>query len=97
MEPELTKRGIYTVEVSGKSLQGLEVGTLSDSAGNSFWIPALIGLAGAVGGAIVSTRLIQNLIKNDLLKKHRKRKNSAKKRSTTMSPLSHAGQFPCTL
>jgi hypothetical protein len=42
------------------------MGGLTDSAGNSFWIPALIGLVGAIGGAIVSTRLMQKLIKNDL-------------------------------
>ncbi len=42
------------------------MGGMVDPAGNSFWIPALLGLAGAIGGAVVSTRLMQWLIKDEL-------------------------------
>lgn len=42
------------------------MGGMTDIEGNSFWVPALIGLAGAIGGAVVSTRLMQKLIKGEL-------------------------------
>lgn len=44
------------------------MGSLVDTAGKSFWPAALIGLLGAIGGAVVSTRLMQRLIKGELPK-----------------------------
>ena len=39
--------------------------TLSSPDGSSYFVPALIGLAGAVVGATVSTRLMQRMIRNE--------------------------------
>ena len=39
--------------------------TLSSPDGGSYFVPALIGLAGAVVGATVSTRLMQRMIRNE--------------------------------
>lgn len=42
------------------------MGGMSNAEGDNFWMPALIGLVGAIGGAVVSTRLMQKLIKGEL-------------------------------